>query len=145
MSKSSAFETEILDLIFKNLAIADIGNSGGLLPSTVPGNLYVSLHTSDPGEGGVQSTNECAYTGYAREAVVRSASGWTVSGNGASNAALITFGESSTSETATHFGIGAESSGGTLLLYSGVLTADLSIINGTVPEFGIGDCNVAED
>lgn len=31
-----------------------------------PGNVYVSLHTADPGEGGDQTTNEVSYTSYAR-------------------------------------------------------------------------------
>ncbi len=29
-------------------------------------NLYVSLHTGDPGEAGDQTTSEAAYTSYAR-------------------------------------------------------------------------------
>lgn len=33
MSMSNAFETEILDLIFNNAAIANIGDAGGLQPS----------------------------------------------------------------------------------------------------------------
>lgn len=67
-----------LKLIFQNAAWTNIGDAGGLLPSATAGSLYVSLHTGDPGSGGDQSTNECAYTSYARVAVARSAGGWTV-------------------------------------------------------------------
>lgn len=67
-----------LKLLFQNLAWANVGDAGGLQPSATAGNLYVSLHTDDPGAGGDQTTNECAYTSYARVAVARSAAGWTV-------------------------------------------------------------------
>jgi hypothetical protein len=46
--------------------------------------LWLSLHTWDPGEAGVQTTSEVAYTGYGRVAVARQASGWTCSALNAS-------------------------------------------------------------
>lgn len=147
MSKSNAFETELLDLIFVNLAIATIGDASGLQPSAAPGNLYVSLHTADPGEAGTQATSEATYTSYSRVAVVRSASGWTVAGNTVDNAAAVTFVQcTGGTNTITHFGIGAEAgTGATLLLYSGILNSSLVVSNGVQPEFAIGDLNVTED
>jgi hypothetical protein len=68
----------MLKLLFQNLDFANIGDAGGLQNSATAGNLYVSLHTADPGAAGNQTTNECAYTSYARVAVERSATGWTV-------------------------------------------------------------------
>ena len=88
MSKSNTFENDILQLIFNNVDIADIGDAGGLQNSATAGSLYVALHTSDPGEAGNAATNESAYTSYARVAVARSGAGWTVSGNSATNFAL---------------------------------------------------------
>lgn len=75
MSMSNAFETSLLDHIFNNAAVANIGDAGGLQPSATAGSLYLSLHTGDPGEAGDQTTNETAYTNYARVAVVRTAGG----------------------------------------------------------------------
>ena len=49
-------------------------------------NLYVSLHTANPGAGGAQNTSEAVYTSYARVAVARSTGGWTLSGETISNA-----------------------------------------------------------
>ena len=69
MSKSNTFETELLALIFNATAIADLAENDATAPLT---NLYVALHTADPGEAGVQNTSETAYTGYARVAVARS-------------------------------------------------------------------------
>lgn len=121
-SKSNAFETDFLNHIFKNLAIALIGDASGLQPSAAAGNLYISLHTADPGEAGDQSTSEATYTGYARIPVVRSGSGWTVAGNQVSNAALVTFAIcTGGSNVITHFGIGTSSAGAGKLLYKASL------------------------
>lgn len=139
MSASNAFENALALLIYNNTGIATIGDATGIVESTADGNLYVALHTADPGEAGNQSTNECDYTGYARVAVARTDSGWTVSGNAATNAAAVTFGENTgSSQTATHYSIGAESSGATLMLSSGALTASLAISTGVTPSFAIG-------
>lgn len=125
MSKGNTFESDILKLIFQNIACALVGDAAGLLPSAGVGNLYVSLHSADPGEAGDQTTNEIAYTTYGRIAVVRSAAGWTVSGTAptiVSNAALVTFATCTAgTATALFFGIGTATSGAGKLLYSGPL------------------------
>jgi len=71
MSKSNTFENQYLQLIFNNVDIPNIGDAGGIQNSAVAGNLYLALHTADPGEAGDQTTNECAYTSYDRVAVAR--------------------------------------------------------------------------
>src|SRR5688572_20903714 len=91
MSKSNSLENSWLLLLLNNTNIANVGDATGLRGSSTAGSLYVSLHTSDPGEAGDQTTNEATYTSYARVAVARSAGGWTISGNAASNTAAITF------------------------------------------------------
>lgn len=145
MSKSNTLETELLSHIFANAAIAGVGDAGGLLPSAAAGSLYVSLHTADPGEAGNQATNEIAYTSYARVAVARSGSGWTVTADTVENAGAITFPASTGgSATATHFGIGTASSGAGKLLYSGALTASRLIESGDTPSFAAGDLTVTE-
>jgi hypothetical protein len=92
MSKGNTWENDLLLLVFNNTNAANIGDATGLRGSTAAGNLYLALHTGDPGEAGDQTTNEANYTGYARMAVVRSAAGFTVTTNNVVNAALITFG-----------------------------------------------------
>lgn len=144
-AKTDAFENSLLDLIFTNADLAGIGDATGLQGSTVAGSLYVSLHTSSPGETGNQTTNECTYTSYARVAVARSGSGWTVTGDTVSNAAAVTFPEATGgSETATHFGIGTDSSGTGNLLYHGALDTSRAISAGVTPEFAIGALDVTE-
>jgi len=145
MSATNGFETSLLTLIFNNTAIANIGNAGGLQPSSAPGDLYVGLTTADPTETG-STANELAYTGYARIAVARSAGGWTISSNNASNAAAITFGEMAAGgpESATHFFIATALTGGDVL-FSGALTGTLVINDGVIPEFAIGDLDINAD
>lgn len=135
MSKSNTCENSLLLMIFNNTAFANVGDVTGLRGSTTAGSLYVSLHTSDPGEAGTQSTNETAYTGYARVGVARSGAGWTVTGNSVSPAANIDFGECTASPGAaiTHFGIGTDSSGAGTLLYSGTLTPNITMAAGVIP------------
>lgn len=140
MSASDAFETALLNNILKNAAIANVGDATGLPGSATAGSLYVALHTADPGEAGNQATNEATYTGYARVAVARSAAGWTVSGGGFSNAAIIGFGKATAgSSTVTHFSIGTSASGAGMILLSGALSASLAIASPITPSFAVGD------
>lgn len=135
MSKSNTFENDLLLLIFNNTAIANIGDAGGLLASATAGNLWVSLHTADPGETGTAITNETAYTGYARVAVARSGAGFVVTGNSVSPAANVDFGECTASPggAITHFGIVNTSSGAGKLLYSGTATPNITMEVGVIP------------
>lgn len=143
MSKGNTFENDLLKLIFNATAIANLADNAGTSPLT---NLYVSLHTADPGEAGTQDSSEATYTGYARVAVPRSGSGWTVVDNGADNAAAITFGEcTGGSNTITHFAVGVAASGASKILYKGALTASLNVSAGIIPQFAIGALDVTED
>jgi hypothetical protein len=144
MSKGNTFENELLLHIFNNSDIGNIGDATGLQGSTTPGVLWISLHSSDPGEAGDQSTNEIAYTNYTRISVVRSGAGWTVSGNQAVNASAITFPQcGATGENSTHFAVGTSETGTGKLLYSG--TAPLTIAENITPEFGAGELVITED
>lgn len=138
MSATNTLETNIAKLIFQNVACPDIGDAAGLQPSGAAGVLEISLHTADPGEGGNQSTNECAYTGYARVPVVRGAGTWDVTGDVASNLAAITFGLCTVGvETVKFFGIGADHAGAGHLHFIGAV-ADLAVSPGITPSFAIG-------
>jgi hypothetical protein len=134
MSKSDAFETALLGLIFTNANIANLGDSTGVRGSTAPGNLFFALHTADPGEAGSQTTSEVAYTGYARVGVARSGAGFVVTANSVSPANDVTFGEcTGGTATATHFSIGTLTSGAGTVLYKGSLTPSIAIATGVTP------------
>jgi hypothetical protein len=132
MSKGNTFENDWLLLVFNATGIANIADNASSSPLT---NLYVSLHTGDPGEAGDQTTNECAYTSYARVAVARSGSGWTVTANSVSPAAEISFpAATGGSETATHFAVGTAASSTGKVLYKGTVTPNISISSGVTPK-----------
>jgi hypothetical protein len=143
---TDAFETALLQHIFQNAAIANIGDAAGLLPSAAAGSLFVSLHTADPGEAGTQTTNETTFSNYARQGVVRSAAGWTISGNNASNAAAVLFPVvGATGATITHIGIGVAVSGASLLLFKIPLTASRVLATGDQLNFAIGEIDTNVD
>lgn len=131
MSKGNTFENDLLLLIFNGTAIANIADNAAVAPLT---NLYIALHTADPGEAGVQTTSECAYTSYARVTSPRTSGEWTVSGNSVSPTTEIAFPIATGGiETATHFSIGTASSGAGKILYSGTVTPNISIVSGVTP------------
>lgn len=145
MSKSNAFETAFLSLVFENSNIANVGDATGLRGSSTAGSLYFSLHTGDPGEAGDQTTSEVTYTSYARVAVARSSSGWTVTGNAVAVDADVQFpAGTGGSGTATHWGLGTSSSGAGTLLYKGTITPSIVTGNGVTPKLTAGTV-VTED
>lgn len=136
MSKGNTTETDVLGKLFNNTALSWDANT----------DLYVALHTGDPGEAGSQTTSECAFGSYARVTVARSGAGWTVSGNTATNAATISFPEcTSGSETVTYVSIGTASSGAGQILYSGALSASRSVSSGITLQFAAGALDITED
>lgn len=146
MSKSNTFENDLLQLIFNNVDIADVGDAGGLQNSATAGSLYIAFHTADPGEAGTATTSETAYTNYARQAVARSVVGWTVSGNSVTNAAQISFPECGvTGATLTYFSITTAVSGASKILYSGALSTPLAVSELITPLFAAGALTVTED
>jgi Tfp pilus assembly protein PilV len=130
--KGDTFENDWLKLIFNATPIANIADNAATSPLT---NLYVALHTADPGEAGTQATSEVSYTGYARATVARTSGGWTVTNNSVSPAATISFGACTAgTATATHASVGVAVSGSSKILYAGALTPNISISSGVTPQ-----------
>jgi hypothetical protein len=116
--KTTQFATDLLKLLLANVAVAAIGDAGGLQPSAVPGHLYLSLHSADPGEGGNQTSSEVSYSGYGRIAIARVASEWTFGNGQAVNTGRLEFGLcASGSVTVTHAAVGTAASGPGRVLY----------------------------
>lgn len=120
-SFTNSFENSMLLLVFNATNWANLADNTVTSPLT---NLYVSLHTADPGEAGSQTTSETTYPSYARQPVARGGGGWTVSGTDPTqvvNAGTITFPQASgvTSDIITHWGVGSLVSGAGVLYASG--------------------------
>lgn len=133
MSASNYLELEILDHV--------LGGADYTRPATV----YVSLHTSDPGETG---TNETSGTDYARKSVTNNDTNWPAASAGnKSNGTAITFatpGSGGWSSPVTHFGIWDASTNGNFL-FGGALSVSKTINQGDVVSFGVGDLDVTAD
>lgn len=125
MSFSNAAETAVLNQIFKGTA----------LPWNANTDLWLALHTADPGEAGTATTSEASYTGYARVALTR-ASDITVSGATVSNTNLEQFPVCTAgSSTCTYVSIVDTSSGAGNIIVSGALNSSVSVASGIQPQF----------
>lgn len=153
MPKADSWETGVLNLLFNNVTFTPVSDTG-LAGSTTAGSLYISLHTSSPGDTGNQATNEvttAAYNGYTRIAVARTSGGWTVaeaaSVASAVNTGTVTFPQCTggTGATITFIGVGTASSGNGTLLYYGALGSSLAVSQNITPSFAPGQLVVAED
>ncbi|MDH5244846.1 MAG: hypothetical protein OEW98_00230 [Betaproteobacteria bacterium] len=131
MSAGNTFENDLQKLVFNATAIANLADNAAASPLT---NLYVSLHTGDPGEAGNQTTSETSYTSYARVAVARSGAGWTVTADSVSPVANIDFPEcTGGTATITHFAVGTDISGAGKLLVSGTVSPNIAVSSGVTP------------
>src|SRR5215468_8910246 len=123
--KASTFENDLLKLIFNATPIANIADNAATSPLT---NLYLSLHTADPGAGGNQTTNEATYASYARLAVARTSSGFTVSSNSCVLVSPASFPTPTggAGEVEQFFAIGTASTGSGKILYRGPITPSIT-------------------
>lgn len=142
--KGAVFANDVLLLFLNATAIANIAQNNATTPATV---LVFSLHAAGLTAAGNQSTNEVAYTSYARRFTnARSSATFVVSGAIATLQANIDF-PTATGGTATAhsasiggdpspLGSGSASTNvGTAnkIWYWGDLSADISITNGVTP------------
>jgi hypothetical protein len=134
--KSDTFELDVLKLIFNATAISNIADNATSSPLT---NLFISLHTADPTDAGVQDAAEANYTGYGRVAVARTTGGWTCANaagiSSAKPVSAISFGACTGGSSAiTHFSIGVASSGASKILYSGTVSPSITVTAGITPQ-----------
>lgn len=132
MSIANATETAILKLVFQAAAWANYADNAGSSPQT---NISVAIHTADPGDSGDQTTNEAAYTSYARVSVARTSGGWTETSGSISPVSTIAFPSGTGgSGTATYFSTGKTGGGATAILWSGIVTPNITMGSGISPQ-----------
>lgn len=142
MSKSNAFETDLLELIFNATSISSLANATGDTTQ-----LWVSLHEGDPGEAGNQGTNETAYTGYTRIEVQRSSTAWSVATGSVSPSAAISFPQATSTSTGTitYAAVGMSSNASTgYMLYYGALSPSINYGQNVTPQLST-DSAITED
>jgi hypothetical protein len=142
MAKGTTFINDLMKLIFQ--ATPNIANLLDQAASSPITSLFISLHTASPNSGD-QTTSEASYTSYARVGVVRTSSGWTVTGGAATNVAAINFPAcTGLTNTITHVAIGKLTSTAGEVYWSGALTSPLSVSSGITPSFAIGALTATE-
>ena len=122
--KTTIFRNDSLKLLLNATPIANLADNAATAPLTA---LFLGLCSAWPGLAGDQSTNETAYTGYARQSVARTTGGWACgAGNAATLVATQSFGACTAgSATATHFTLGTLVSGTGKILRMGVIGSRL--------------------
>lgn len=123
MGKSTAWAAGQLALLYNATGVANIADNTATSPLT---NIFVALHTGDPGVAGSQNTSEVAYTSYGRVAVARTSGGWTQSSNQIVNAALVSFPKATgvaDNTTAQFWSTGSLTSGAGVIYHSGPLAS----------------------
>ena len=121
--KSWSAATNFIRLLLNGVNWANVADNAMTAPYT---NLYVSLHTADPGDGGNPTTNEVnttQYVEYVRQAQTRNGAVWSLVNSNSEAmyfhpATTINFpitGAGGTGCTITHFALGFSASGATPL------------------------------
>jgi hypothetical protein len=138
---SNVYEQALLALLFNNANIAGLGDATGVRGSAVAGSLYLALYTADPDETGSANLTEASFTGYARLAVARDGTQFTISADGVTgkgksvNAALLSFGQNTgAAQNLTHWAVVEGASGAGDI----ILGAPLRDINGTIATITVG-------
>ena len=127
MAKSSAHANQILDHLVGNTTWSAVTN------------LYISLHTGDPGTTGA---SEVAGGNYAR--VETDGSDWAAAASGAvATSAAVAFPLGGDDDVVTHFGVWTASTSGTFLR-GGALDDSFTYTAATIPEFAPGALELSE-
>lgn len=147
-AKSDLWETDLLLLIFQNTVAGNAmsGMGSGILASTTAGSLFLELHESAVVDADVLQTvkTPMSYSGYGRITVARSAGGWDVSGQNASNAALLQFGNNAgASATSVDVTVGNDTvAASSEILYYG--PAALVVGTGVNPQYAANALDIDE-
>lgn len=131
-SLTTVSANDLLNQVLRNVVLPWAGST-----------KYMSLHSGSVGLGGDQTTNEIAYTGYARVAVTTTTGGiFDAAASGATqNNAPITFGNPTAGTfpiTVTHIGIGANPSGAGTCIEFTALDSPLVINLNVQPNLATG-------
>ena len=125
---------------YAELRTLDFWFKANSLTTNAPANVYVSLHTGDPGDTGA---NEATTGGYTRKAQTFGSAATATDGTTSiSSNADITIGPFSGSATFTHMGIWDASSSGNFIA-GGALSSSRSVVSSDQIKFNSGNITVS--
>lgn len=132
------------EAIITNAVLANKNLSTDLVvASTVTANLWMTLHTADPGDTGTAGVSEGGYAAYTRIAVARSTTGFacSTSAGNASPVATVSFPQVATTTTGTftYAGIAMTSAttDGQIVAY-GALSPSINFSQNVTPQITTG-------
>lgn len=132
---STSLIASLGSLLFQNQNIANLGDATGVRGSTTAGSAYFALHSADPGVGGAQNASEVSYTTYARVAVPRTTSDFTVSGGLIKNTNAVLFPQCTAgSDNARFWSVGLASSGASVVLFRGPMSSIQGLFSATTAD-----------
>lgn len=121
--KSTLAANEYLRLIYNATPIANIADNAATAPLA---SIWLTLHSLDPGRAGNATTNEIAYTGYARPAVARAPAGFTVTDDRVQLTAVVSFGAATAgSATAMFWSTTVAATGASRIIHKGPIGSRL--------------------
>ncbi len=148
MSKTNSHETQYLNHIFVNSAIANIGDGTGLPVAGTEGNFFLRLYESSTAVTDSVIGDETAYTSYVQVTIPRNSSDFNVSGDKVDNVLLIGFPQNTGSSVTIRYWALWKTTGGstdTDRLFHGQFTADLVVGTNVTPEIAVGQWSITED
>jgi hypothetical protein len=142
MPKSTTTCNNLLGLFYNATAIANIADNAAASPITT---VSVALATASYSASSTMSSNETAYTNYARQTVARTTSGWAAPSAGAtSNVASIEFPQCGVTGATITSACTGKGAGASDIFHYGDLNASIAVSNQIQPRFAAGAVTITE-
>lgn len=142
MPKSTTTCNNILGLYYNATAIANIADNAASSPITT---VSVALATASYSASSTMSSNETAYTNYARQTVARTTGGWAAPSAGAtSNVASIEFPQCGVTGATITSACTGKGAGASDIFHYGDLNASIAVSNQIQPRFAAGAVTITE-
>jgi hypothetical protein len=142
MPKSTNTCNNFLALLYNATAWANIADNASSSPAT---NIYIALATASYSPSSTMSSNETAYTNYARQTVARTTGGWTApSGGATSNVAAIEFPQCGVTGATITSACAGKTTGASDIYHYGDLNSPIAVSNQIQPRFPIGSVTITE-
>jgi hypothetical protein len=142
MPKSTTTCNNLLGLFYNATAIANIADNAAASPITT---VSVALATASYSASSTMSSNETAYTNYARQTVARTTGGWAAPSAGAtSNVAAIEFPQCGVTGATITSACTGKGAGASDIFHYGDLNASIAVSNQIQPRFAAGAVTITE-
>jgi len=142
MPKSTTTCNNLLGLFYNATAIANIADNAASSPITT---VSVALATASYSASSTMSSNETAYTNYARQTVARTTGGWAAPSAGAtSNVAAIEFPQCGVTGATITSACTGKGAGASDIFHYGDLNASIAVSNQIQPRFAAGAVTITE-